>query len=949
MGETQQRNYSPAVKKYTTLALMNGWKSNNEVFPITLENLLNYINLEISRVVKGKLTKQTLLNCINALDKYHFHILNYNWSHIRNHDKVKAKLKGDRSFWAKEAIVEEYKKFSRSTSTLNLKKLFPIPIKKLEKFLDYLIENYLKLNKIDYPLLLLYLDQLKRKHKSLGFNLNLSDPVIQAKLYPFQISENTMLKSNNLNMGNDDDFCNSIGVKKRSENSKMSYLMSQQKLNLLVTEMKVMQMKEYFTQLVLSNRWGNSKDKVFPIHLDTLHFYIEMELKKVEVGELTLGTLQIYIESLFIIQSRMGYSVEKLEEFSYEKLRNFVHSLRALKKRNKNLSIEEDFGSCSEVDEDDENLELEDLDMVDEHQSENLQEKLSVDAVLVGSEDDMDTHESFNNNDGSYFESYEAFQSRKKNDTININLNGNTRASRKQLKKQQLLNNEEIEFKLRNLPKISDFILKSSPAPTFPNTLSTGKYTNYSPLLLQPVPLMRSNSSLSLASSNASATVPISSPVSLKVKYESKQDATSSRKKTYEKLATAQGWSKPGEHFPISLENFHKYLDYELNRVEEGKIMMSSVLHATHCLAKCHGVLGFEWDNVRYHPETRRKLRLSLYDVKKVSTIFVNELSPVLMKEERLFSDKILNEQESQNALQITKSFNPITQELVDINQVELPPIMKTFNAIPRTSSLPALSSILSAVPSLSSSTASLPSLSSSECIDSPNIQNSEELPKKKKRASANPPEGENITRKRRCNQVAAIAHSFEKQSVRMGWAEEGKVFPVSLERLHIYLDHELNRIQEGKLTIKTLVHNVRTIGSYHRTALGFPWEIQGDESVKLKLGMPGFRSRSSKITSKVIKKNVTNTNDGNEALEKVNTIEKKDISIMSDAKDQKEFVPINKEESKITFSIGGDVSFGGVDNNFFKSKGEEISVGKPSESAVINSILNDCEVLSDD
>ncbi|KAJ3206469.1 hypothetical protein HK099_000533 [Clydaea vesicula] len=182
-----------------------------------------------------------------------------------------------------------------------------------------------------------------------------------------------------------------------------------------------------------------------------------------------------------------------------------------------------------------------------------------------------------------------------------------------------------------------------------------------------------------------------------------------------------------------------------------------------------------------------------------------------------------------------------------------------------------------------------------------------------------------------------------------MGWAEEGKVFPVSLERLHIYLDHELNRIQEGKLTIKTLVHNVRTIGSYHRTALGFPWEIQGDESVKLKLGMPGFRSRSSKITSKVIKKNVTNTNDGNEALEKVNTIEKKDISIMSDAKDQKEFVPINKEESKITFSIGGDVSFGGVDNNFFKSKGEEISVGKPSESAVINSILNDCEVLSDD
>ncbi|KAJ3222041.1 hypothetical protein HK099_002779, partial [Clydaea vesicula] len=683
MGETQQRNYSPAVKKYTTLALMNGWKSNNEVFPITLENLLNYINLEISRVV---------------------------------------------NFWAKEAIVEEYKKFSRSTSTLNLKKLFPIPIKKLEKFLDYLIENYLKLNKIDYPLLLLYLDQLKRKHKSLGFNLNLSDPVIQAKLYPFQISENTMLKSNNLNMGNDDDFCNSIGVKKRSENSKMSYLMSQQKLNLLVTEMKVMQMKEYFTQLVLSNRWGNSKDKVFPIHLDTLHFYIEMELKKVEVGELTLGTLQIYIESLFIIQSRMGYSVEKLEEFSYEKLRNFVHSLRALKKRNKNLSIEEDFGSCSEVDEDDENLELEDLDMVDKHQSENLQEKLSVDgnfffvififnnkAVLVGSEDDMDTHESFNNNDGSYFESYEAFQSRKKNDTININLNGNTRASRKQLKKQQLLNNEEIEFKLRNLPKISDFILKSSPAPTFPNTLSTGKYTNYSPLLLQPVPLMRSNSSLSLASSNASATVPISSPVSLKVKCESKQDATSSRKKTYEKLATAQGWSKPGEHFPISLENFHKYLDYELNRVEEGKIMMSSVLHATHCLAKCHGVLGFEWDNVRYHPETRRKLRLSLYDVKKVSTIFVNELSPVLMKEERLFSDKILNEQESQNALQITKSFNPITQEIVDINQVELPPIMKTFNAIPRTSSLPALSSILSAVPSLSSSTASLPSLSSSE------------------------------------------------------------------------------------------------------------------------------------------------------------------------------------------------------------------------------------------
>ncbi|KAJ3222040.1 hypothetical protein HK099_002778 [Clydaea vesicula] len=64
----------------------------------------------------------------------------------------------------------------------------------------------------------------------------------------------------------------------------------------------------------------------------------------------------------------------------------------------------------------------------------------------------------------------------------------------------------------------------------------------------------------------------------------------------------------------------------------------------------------------------------------------------------------------------------------------------------------------------------------------------------------------------------------YKKLAVSKGWCNADNIFPISLENILLYIDHELNRIKKRQLTIGSLKKSISVLASEHR-ALGLNWD----------------------------------------------------------------------------------------------------------------------------
>ncbi|KAJ3219182.1 hypothetical protein HK099_004780 [Clydaea vesicula] len=742
-----------AVKKYTTQATSNNWRNHHDqIFPITLENLIKYIDSEIERIIKGKFTKQTLLNYINALEKYHLYKLKVNWAAVRLDDRVISKLKGDASTWAMERTIAEYKEFSLKHLTPSEQKepQFPISFDKVLRFIDFEIEK-LKSGAIDFQTLTIFLEQIKKKHISLNSDLNIQHESVQAKLLIF----NTQQRN-----------CEHKPIplpKKPSE----------------VSQVKIQQMLTYYIQTALRNRWCTSENP-FPITFETLHLYLNYEIQKINLGELTIESLQNYLELLSGIHKNLDWKAIYHPSITSKLLANSI---------NLNLNVNPDHTIQN-----------------DSHKDSNAHPVFQNPPAHVASTD-------------------------RKSETTNSN----------------------------NVKEASATISNRLPPP------------------LPHVVNVSAEEAASCATDSVST--PVTTPVS-----------GTTRGKSYKQLAIKNGWSSAHNIYPISLENLHKYIDHELIRVKNMQIKIGSLHHSISGLQKKHDNLGLDWDAVRYHPDIRVKLGLQSFDyqsflnkrraIKQETPSNSSSPSSHVVNSQRNLSETVLFTPQSSvrpsptqsPSTQYSASQSPTTHSPATDSPATHSPVFSSSKTAPRKrgNQVVAIAQgfsklayrmgwVVQGAPifpislellhlyidheliRVSKNNISLNTvIHNVRCLGSYHRGNIDVNWNLQDHITVKGKLGMNCSEKRkRGNQVEVIANSYSKLASAKNWSREGEAFPITLETLHQYIDHELIRVAEKKITLKTLMHNIRCLGSHQRVKLGLKWTLQANPSVRKKLGLP--------------------------------------------------------------------------------------------------------------